>query len=125
MDDKRRITSFLAIGLGGILYHSAKLQGDSYNLHVSEHGSTVQVLGEADKRGGRFVYASFHVSERSTFALRREWFRLSQVSKNWTFAYPESEKFWQSQIAASCAHRGRNVNRNPARMGDGNGGLPE
>jgi len=100
MDSMRPITSFLRIGLGGIWFHGSLLQGGCYFLHVGRNGGTIQVCGPADKNGGRFVYASIHISTRSLPTLRREMWRLAQASKNWQFSCPKSEAVWQQANTA-------------------------
>ena len=79
---------FLKLGLGGVYFHGALLQGDKYNLLVARR-SELQII--IDKK----VTAIIPISARSLKAVRRACWQLSLRSKNFTFAFPVEEARWQ------------------------------
>jgi len=70
--------SFLTLGLGGVYFHGALIQGDKYNLHVSNN-SQLQVISSG------IVTAIIPVTGRSLSKVRRACWQLSLHSKNYTF----------------------------------------
>ena len=86
--------SSLQIGLGGIHFHGALIQADSYNLHVSARGYRHMI--QAIK--GDFLTATIPVHSHSLRVVRLIWAELAKRSASFTYAYPQTEREWLASL---------------------------
>ena len=93
------VTKNFRLGLGGIRFHNALIQGDQYNLFVRPTRHALQVIHNG------IVVTSIPISSRSLLKTREICWSFSRKSKNWTFSYPESEKAFQASQSENEVQR--------------------